>query len=352
MFSNRKSGFTLIELLVVIAIIGVLSTMAIIALGNARAKARDSKRVADIKQISTALELYYSDYNSYPTIITPGNSLASPDGTKVYMAAIPNNPTPRNDNGCGDNNYTYASTPDNSNYSLNFCLGNNVSSTPAGINSTSNSGVGTAPGLVGWWKFDEGVGSSKVKDYSGGGKDGTWYGTGSHYAPGKVGSYAGSFNGVDDYAYYFPAILTSNEITLSCWINVTGDIGGYYTYAVGYGGVGIQIFSHYYGSGDPIAGTFYTSGGYVQTSWTQFTKNSWHFVAITYSYNGSTASAKFYYDGALTGSGTGPNPGTVNPGTGSMATANSIYPGLIDDARMYNRALSAAEILALYNATK
>lgn len=67
---NRK-GFTLIELLVVIAIIGLLSTLAIVALGTARLKSRDARRLADLKQIQTALEMYYSDSSSYP--LTPGS---------------------------------------------------------------------------------------------------------------------------------------------------------------------------------------------------------------------------------------------------------------------------------------
>ncbi len=62
---NRK-GFTLIELLVVIAIIGILSTMAVIALGNARAKARDAKRQSDLKMLQTAIELYISDNGNVP----------------------------------------------------------------------------------------------------------------------------------------------------------------------------------------------------------------------------------------------------------------------------------------------
>ncbi len=58
---KRQKGFTLIELLVVIAIIGLLSTLAVVALTSARAKARDAKRISDVKQVQTALELYYAD---------------------------------------------------------------------------------------------------------------------------------------------------------------------------------------------------------------------------------------------------------------------------------------------------
>src|SRR4030042_4388316 len=65
---KNKKGFTLIELLVVIAIIGLLSTLAVVALNTARQKSRDAKRVSDIKQIQTALELYYADGNAYPSI--------------------------------------------------------------------------------------------------------------------------------------------------------------------------------------------------------------------------------------------------------------------------------------------
>ncbi|MCR4334277.1 MAG: type II secretion system GspH family protein [Patescibacteria group bacterium] len=67
LYKNNNRGFTLIELLVVIAIIGILSSVVLASLSSARAKARDAKRLSDIRQIQTALEMYYSSNNSsYP----------------------------------------------------------------------------------------------------------------------------------------------------------------------------------------------------------------------------------------------------------------------------------------------
>jgi prepilin-type N-terminal cleavage/methylation domain-containing protein len=63
---NYKKAYTLIEMLMVVAIIGVLASSILIGLGSTRAKARDSRRITDLKSTQTALELYYSKYNSYP----------------------------------------------------------------------------------------------------------------------------------------------------------------------------------------------------------------------------------------------------------------------------------------------
>jgi prepilin-type N-terminal cleavage/methylation domain-containing protein len=61
-----RRAFTLVELLVVIAIIGLLSTVAVVATNSARIKSRDTKRIADLKQIQLALSLYYDDKGYYP----------------------------------------------------------------------------------------------------------------------------------------------------------------------------------------------------------------------------------------------------------------------------------------------
>ncbi len=64
----QKSGFTLIELLVVIAIIGMLSSIVFASLNTARQKGRDAKRVSELRQIKTALELYFDKNDAYPGV--------------------------------------------------------------------------------------------------------------------------------------------------------------------------------------------------------------------------------------------------------------------------------------------
>ncbi|MDO8517898.1 MAG: type II secretion system protein [bacterium] len=66
---KNKGGFTLVELLVVIALIGLLSTILLTSLTQARVKARDSQRVGQFRQINSALELYFNLYDHYPPVL-------------------------------------------------------------------------------------------------------------------------------------------------------------------------------------------------------------------------------------------------------------------------------------------
>ena len=128
---KNKSAFTLVELLVVIAIIGIISTLAVVSLTNARKSARDAKRIADIKQIQTALELYYQDNGQYPSTIT--DSIAT--SGNIYMQSFPTAPTPA-DGDCTDTNNAYTYTvlgTENSSYSLTFCLGSQTNDLSAGV---------------------------------------------------------------------------------------------------------------------------------------------------------------------------------------------------------------------------
>ncbi|MDD4271492.1 MAG: prepilin-type N-terminal cleavage/methylation domain-containing protein [Patescibacteria group bacterium] len=75
---NKKSGFTLIELLVVISIIAFLASATMIIVNIARIKSRDSRRTADLRQIYSALQLYYDANSLYPSVFSgPGSTYCS-----------------------------------------------------------------------------------------------------------------------------------------------------------------------------------------------------------------------------------------------------------------------------------
>ncbi len=63
--SSKQRGFTLIELLVVISIIGLLTTLAAVAIQNARLKAQDVAILHDVEALAKALDLYYDDNGEY-----------------------------------------------------------------------------------------------------------------------------------------------------------------------------------------------------------------------------------------------------------------------------------------------
>ena len=97
----REAGFTLIELLVVIAIIGLLASIILASLNTARAKGRDARRIGDINQLRTALELYASDHNgAYPPSPNANTASLSTDLAVLapqYIPVIPKDPSRTND---------------------------------------------------------------------------------------------------------------------------------------------------------------------------------------------------------------------------------------------------------------
>lgn len=63
---TQRQGFTLIELLVVISIISLLSSVVFASVNSARAKARDARKMADFRAISTALQLFFDKNGRMP----------------------------------------------------------------------------------------------------------------------------------------------------------------------------------------------------------------------------------------------------------------------------------------------
>ncbi len=115
---SKTKGFTLIELLVVIAIIGILSSVVLASLNSARLKARDLKRLTAIKQISSALEMYYDTYNTYPVILAYNNTSSGDvnwltgfaTALQPYLGTLPSDST--------SGGYLYSSTNSGQKYGL------------------------------------------------------------------------------------------------------------------------------------------------------------------------------------------------------------------------------------------
>jgi len=140
---------------------GMLAALAVVALNNARQRARDARRVSDIKQVQTALELYFLDNNGYPPnavhetadyissscLSSGGGIIAACSGT-VYMSVIPDNPDPYDDVAACTAVYTdYLYTSDNKvtdnyqSYSLEYCVGSAIGQITAGTHTATPAGI-------------------------------------------------------------------------------------------------------------------------------------------------------------------------------------------------------------------
>lgn len=200
----KQEGFTVIELLVVISIIGLLSATILVSLNSARQKSRDARRLADVRQILNALELYYADNFAYPdqlfaggdpiltsvgvtraeigespevagasldvdregevrsatsTLLASVGPPPSPTMWQYYLGVWPAAPTPP-DGGCGSgpatditistNQYTYwgrsindtaSILDDPQSYQITFCLGAGVGGLPGGQMKATPKGI-------------------------------------------------------------------------------------------------------------------------------------------------------------------------------------------------------------------
>jgi hypothetical protein len=213
-------------------------------------------------------------------------------------------------------------------------------------------------GLVAHWQFDEGSGTTAV-DSSGNGHDGTLLGD-PQWVAGMIGSGALSFDGSDGLVDvgHDESLNMTDELTITVWVKV-GDLSTYYflvckqpsgTAADNYPGnyefrteanTGALQFGHQEAEGQQY--TFYTSE-------TSITAGQWYHVAVSFT---KGVLVEFYIDGVPAGSSEQlTNFGILNDEPvriGGRKDGYSFFNGILDDVRLYDRALSAVQIQKLYN---
>lgn len=217
----------------------------------------------------------------------------------------------------------------------------------ANVNVGSKSSKGLSDGLVGYWKFDEGVGTTSA-DSSGNGNLATFAaGTSAPTWTGGKFGIGTSYDGSNDYIYVTDTTSSPLDVTTGlsefAWIYITanGDILGKpnkYKFAI---------------SSSKIIAALDTTGKAwdwaTNSSNTTLSTNTWYHAGFTYS--SSTNKVTYYLNGQPDGTDTSFS-GTINTDDSSVKIGyggSTYFTGNIDEIRIYNRALSPTEIKDLYN---
>ena len=198
--------------------------------------------------------------------------------------------------------------------------------------------------LVGWWKLDDGSGTRAI-DSSGNANHGTLQGD-PQWVAGKIGG-ALQFNGVDDFVDvpHNENLTVDNEVTVMAWINAeraTGPDGATWQGILSKSN-NPRSYSFYTRDGNTL---HFSAAGFGPVSTSTITLNEWVHVCAEV-INGQVA---FYINGEAAGlSGSG----VILPGTADTADvvigrtqegANRSFLGMIDDVRIYTRALTQSEV--------
>jgi len=208
---------------------------------------------------------------------------------------------------------------------------------------------GTRAGQLGYWAFDDGVGTT-ARDGSGNGNNGRLV-SGPVWVDGTVGR-ALQFDGVDDYVevpHNDELIPATGQATVSVWINAqrhTGPGGSTWQGILAKGGAP-RLYNLYTHQNQTLHFSTGPSGAYIGSNSTGTVPlNEWVHVAVAVDH------AHLYYINGEPG-GTAANGATV--GTGGTATLtigqtgeSNYFLGMIDEVRVYDVPLTSAEVKALF----
>jgi len=202
--------------------------------------------------------------------------------------------------------------------------------------------------------FNEGSGAT-AHDTSGNANDGAITGA-SFAAAGKFAS-ALAFDGVNDWVTVADAasLDLTGSLTVEAWVNPSATSGNWRSVLMKEdpSGLAYALYAH---DGAPLAGGTNRPAGYVRVAGTDqairgvaaMPLNTWTHLAVTY--GGGTI--RYFVNGVQVASRalSGSIAATALPlRIGGNAPWGEFFAGLIDEVRVYNRALTAAEIQADMN---
>jgi autotransporter-associated beta strand protein len=217
-------------------------------------------------------------------------------------------------------------------------------------NSSSSQPDSSYSGLRAWWRLNEASGTI-ADDTTGQSQDGTVAG-GAAWVAGLIGN-ALSLDGVDDGAFVgnSAALTGTTDFTLSAWVKMNpGSPAATIIQQREPGGLGyLGEYMLNVNAGGTVNFFVYNSGYQFNLNTTaSVTDGQWHLVSATRSGSAGT----IYIDGVQAASGSG----TVQPLV-SLAVSigydyrdnNKRFSGLLDDVRIYSRALSATELNTIHD---
>ena len=210
-------------------------------------------------------------------------------------------------------------------------------------------------GLIGYWKFDAGTGSSAA-DFSGNGQTGTLV-NGVNWVIGHTGS-AVNMDGIDDHVSVPNLDVTGSGITLAAWVNLaslstSSDVRFISKASDSSEGGHWWMLGHSYNGNHRLRFRLKT-GGVTTTliaSTGDLLANTWLHVAATY--DGVTM--RLYLNGDEVGgvpkTGSIDVNSTVKVNFGRNPEGSNYFSGWLDEARIYERSLSPTEIRQIMNDT-
>ncbi len=369
--NNKRRAFTFIELIIVILIISLVTTVAIASVNVIKRSARDKKVLSEIKEFQMALEAYKMIEGGYPDteVIEGGGQIIGSNGS-VFYNNIPSN-------------IIYYKDLKNDYYSLEFFLEGSIDNYSSGLKCLDSNDVVhddchekvIVDGLVGFWKFDEGEGQTAF-DYTRNndvfvGNNTIWgfnpYSIKPKYSGNSPSgnilarAYYQEGNEFDFGTYDDFTIVTWMKMNEICLDDVYSRNAGVVSKGKGGTGFGINIqYNNLTTNIIDIYAVIRGDGIHRITDRYSIDLNDWYQAVMTYSGTGQSQVFSFYLNGQnwstkiLNEYAKIDNINDLTFGSGSWG--NGIiggnpwnFLGEIGRTRIYNRVLSADEILQLYN---